>query len=88
MSPTTPQLDVDSLGHLEERIQQTVELVLRLRVEKQSALAELAETKAALEDATAQNLRLTGELETLQDERKVVRGRIEKLLGHIDTLDS
>lgn len=86
MSPTSQQLDVDTLGHLEERIQQTVTLVTRLRADKENLTKDLAETKAALDDATSQNLRLTGELEALQDERKMVRGRIEKLLGHIDTL--
>jgi len=86
MSPTSQQLDVDTLGHLEERIQQTVTLVTRLRADKENLIKDLAETKAALDDATSQNLRLTGELEALQDERKMVRGRIEKLLGHIDTL--
>jgi FtsZ-binding cell division protein ZapB len=86
MSPTSQQLDVDTLGHLEERIQQTVTLVTRLRADKESLTKDLAETKAALDDATSQNLRLTGELEALQDERTMVRGRIEKLLGHIDTL--
>lgn len=79
MTPTPQQPDVDTLSYLEERIQQTVDLVIRLR-------AELSETRAALEDATSQNMRLTGDLEAMQNERTMVRGRIEKLLGHIDQL--
>ena len=88
MATTAQEQETDSLGHLEDRIQQTVSLVARLRSEKESALKELAETKAALDDANNQNLQLTGDLEAMQDERKLVRGRIEKLLGHIDTLDA
>ena len=62
----------DSLAGLEDRVLQTVQLVGRLRQEKEDALQE--------------NQRLTEELEALRSERKQVRGRIEKLLGHIDTL--
>lgn len=86
MATTALELDADSLGHLEERIQQTVALVTRLRGEKESALKQLAETKSALDDATNQNLQLTEELESMKDEKKQVRSRIEKLLGHIDNL--
>lgn len=78
--------EVDSLGHLEERIQQTVTLVNRLRQEKEATLRELSETKAALEDVSNQNLQLTEELEGMKSERVQVRSRIEKLLGHIDQL--
>jgi FtsZ-binding cell division protein ZapB len=78
--------DVDSLAHLEERIQRAVALVVRLRQEKDAALKELAETQAAWEESQTANQKLSGELEALRAERKQVRGRIEKLLGHIDEL--
>lgn len=68
----TVDQDIDSLAGLEDRVLQTVQLVGRLRQEKEEALQE--------------NQRLTEELEALRSERKQVRGRIEKLLGHIDTL--
>jgi len=64
--------EVDSLAGLEDRVMKAVQLVGRLRQEKDAALKE--------------NQRLTEELEGLRSERKQVRGRIEKLLGHIDTL--
>ena len=79
MSPV--ETDTDSLGSLEERIQQAIELVVRLRHEKDAALAEAAGAKA---DA----VRLGAELKTLQAERKQVRARIEKLLGQIDQLSA
>jgi len=78
--------DVDSLAYLEERIQRAVALVVRLRQEKDAALKELAETQAAWEESQTANQKLSGELEALRAERKQVRGRIEKLLGHIDEL--
>ena len=77
MSPVDQEQD--SLSTLEERIQRAVQLVARLRQEKEAALEEAAEAKA---DAA----RLTEEVKTLQAERKQVRSRIEKLLGQIDQL--
>jgi len=77
MSPAEQELD--SLSSLEDRIQKAVQLVGRLRQEKDAALAEAADAKAEVE-------RLTGEVNTLQSERKQVRSRIEKLLGQIDQL--
>lgn len=79
MAATVQEPEIDSLAHLKERIQKTVALVHRLRQEKDAVVKELAESQAA-------NARLTGEVEALRAERHQVRGRIEKLLGHIDQL--
>jgi FtsZ-binding cell division protein ZapB len=73
--------ETDSLSSLEERIQRAVELVSRLRREKESALAEAAEAKA-------ESARLSDQVKSLDAERKQVRARIEKLLGQIDQLGS
>jgi FtsZ-binding cell division protein ZapB len=78
--------EVDTLGHLEDRIQKAVALVIRLRQEKEATLKELAASQKALEDSQASSARLAGELESMHAERKQVRGRLEKLLGHIDQL--
>ena len=77
MSPA--EQEIDSLGSLEESIQRAVQLVSRLREEKEAALQDAANAKAEVE-------RLTDEVNTLQAERKQVRSRIEKLLGQIDQL--
>jgi FtsZ-binding cell division protein ZapB len=69
----------DSLSSLEERIQQAVQLVTRLRQERDAAVEQSAEAKA-------EAARLAGEVKTLQAERKQVRARIERLLGQIDQL--
>jgi FtsZ-binding cell division protein ZapB len=76
---TPADQEIDSLGSLEESIQRAVQLVTRLREEKDAALQEAADAKAEVN-------RLTGEVNALHAERKQVRGRIEKLLGQIDQL--
>ena len=77
MSPV--EQEADSLVSLEQRIQQAIQLVARLRSEKEAALEDAARAKA-------EAARLSEELNTLQTERKQVRQRIEKLLGQIDQL--
>ncbi|HXM40714.1 MAG: cell division protein ZapB [Bryobacteraceae bacterium] len=79
MSPV--EQETDSLHALEQRIQQAVQLVTRLRQEKDAAVQEAAE-------ARAEAARLSDDLKTLHAERKQVRSRIEKLLGQIDQLSA
>jgi hypothetical protein len=79
-------LETDSLGQLEERIQRAVALVIKLRQEKEATLRELAETQSAWEESQTANTKLAEELKVLHAERVQVRARVEKLLGHIDTL--
>lgn len=78
---TPAEQEIDSLAGLEERIQKAVQLVARLRQEKDEALKELAA-------AQSQVARLSDENRALQSERKQVRSRIEKLLGQIDQLSA
>jgi predicted nucleic acid-binding Zn-ribbon protein len=77
MSPV--EQETDSLSSLELRIQQAVQLVARLRAEKDAALEQAAASRS-------EAARLAEEVRTLQAERKQVRQRIEKLLGQIDQL--
>ncbi len=76
-----PEQQVDSLARLEERILQAGEVVARLRREKEAALREAAEARAAAS-------KLTEEVETLRVERMQVRSRIEKLLGQLELLNT
>ena len=80
-APTTRNDEIDTLASLEDRILRAVEAVNRLRQEKEAA-------EARAEAAVAENARLSEELETLRVERKQVRGRLEKLLGQLDSLAS
>lgn len=82
----TGTTEVDTLAHLEDRIQKAVTLVQRLRQERDGALKDLAASQAAFGEAQALNAQLTEEIENLRGERQQVRSRIEKLLGHIDQL--
>jgi FtsZ-binding cell division protein ZapB len=76
----TPVLqETDSLNSLEQRIQQAIQLVSRLRAERDSAVEQAAQ-------ARAESARLAEDILALQEERKEVRQRIEKLLGQIDEL--
>ena len=71
--------ETDSLSSLELRIQQAVQLVARLRAEKDAAMEQAAASRS-------EAARLAEEVRTLQADRKQVRQRIEKLLGQIDQL--
>lgn len=71
--------ELDSLAGLEERIVKAVELIARLKKEKEAAVSEAS-------DARAQAARLGEEMDSLRSERKHVRTRIEKLLGQMDLL--
>jgi FtsZ-binding cell division protein ZapB len=73
------QQELDSLGHLEERITRAVELVVSLRAEKSGLESHLA-------SAIAERDSVRQELDDLRSERKQVRTRIEKLLGQMDLL--
>jgi FtsZ-binding cell division protein ZapB len=75
----SPEQETDALSGLEERIQKAVQLVSRLRSEKEAAQQDAA-------DARAEAARLADDVKHLQAERKQVRVRIEKLLGQIDEL--
>jgi FtsZ-binding cell division protein ZapB len=86
MATTSQNPEIDSLSHLEERIQRAVELVNHLRQEKDAALKDLAATQQALQESKDTNTQLAEEVESLRTERHQVRSRIEKLLGHIDQL--
>jgi FtsZ-binding cell division protein ZapB len=79
MSPSDQEND--SLSSLEDRIQRAVQLVSRLRQEREAAVQETAEAKRAAAV-------LADEVKTLHAERKQVRSRIEKLLGQIDQLSA
>jgi FtsZ-binding cell division protein ZapB len=85
--------EVDSLSSLEERINRAIEVVTRLREEKEAIAGKLesavAERDAARREAglaQAQAQKAVQELEDLRTERKQVRTRIEKLLGQMDLL--
>lgn len=85
--------EIDSLSSLEERVVQAIQLVTRLRQEKDALSLEIqeltSEKEAALKKLSASEAKsaeIAAEVEALRSERKQVRNRIEKLLGQIDQL--
>ena len=86
MAAFQQELEIDTLTHLEDRVQKAVALVQRLRQEKEVVLKDLAAAKTSLQDMQNANMALSEELESMKTERSQVRNRLEKLLGHIDQL--
>jgi chromosome segregation ATPase len=90
MPATTIQVpeeqESDALSRLEDRIQRAVALVLQLRQEKDALANKLNQTESSLAESRDENARLSDEIQTLKTERQQVRGRLEKLLDHIDQL--
>jgi FtsZ-binding cell division protein ZapB len=86
MTAIGQQPEIDTLTHLEDRIQKAVALVHLLRQEKDAALRDLAASQELCNESQEINAKLSEEIETLHAERHQVRNRIEKLLGHIDQL--
>jgi FtsZ-binding cell division protein ZapB len=80
--------ETDPLDHLEERIQKAVDLVHRLRSEKEAGAKVADALRVDLEEAQNANAKLAAEIEAMREERLQVRTRLEKLLGHIDQLGS
>jgi uncharacterized coiled-coil DUF342 family protein len=99
---TVNEESVDTLGNLEQRIQRAVELLTALRgenhklneqlaevtIERDIANEELSGVRGQLSDSEAQASKLSEEVESLREERKQVKTRIEKLLGQMDLLSA
>lgn len=88
MATVVRENDIDSLANLEERISKAVEVVARLRSEKEELHIQLEAARKEAADANVQSQKIAQELEELRSERKQVRTRIEKLLGQMDLLST
>jgi FtsZ-binding cell division protein ZapB len=88
MATAVRENDIDSLANLEERISKAVEVVARLRSEKEELQNQLEAARKDAADANVQAQKIAQELEELRSERKQVRTRIEKLLGQMDLLST
>jgi uncharacterized coiled-coil DUF342 family protein len=76
----------DSLASLEDRIHRIVEVVDRLRGERDAALSELNAARNTAASSVSEVQKLRQEVDALRTERKLVRARIEKLLSQVETL--
>ena len=92
MSTPQAESELDSLANLEERVRRMVELIASLKMERDTAVRELAAAQKALSEldaakkAAAEAQQMREEIGGLRAERKQVRVRIEKLLGQMDQL--
>ena len=93
-STDTPAVSsADSFDQLESKIRQAVDVVSRLRQERENAELEAKTAREdrlaavrKLEQAESRIEELTDELDALRKERNQIRERIERLLGQIEML--
>ena len=74
-------VEVDQLAALEARVTKAIETITKLRQERDAARRDVEAARKEAADAKAA-------IAKLEDERKNVRGRVEKLLGQIDLVSS
>lgn len=77
----------DTLTQIEERILRAVELVTSLRQERDAAVRETNELREEQRNSEAAGRSMGEEIVSLKAERKQVRSRLERLLGHIDQVN-
>jgi chromosome segregation ATPase len=93
-SPATVSLSAQDFTALEERIVRAVELVRRERQLRAEAEARAAQAEARVEHADSERREqmaaaddISKELSALRAERNEVRGRVERLLSQLDSLE-
>jgi len=74
-------VEVDQLAALEARVTKAIETITKLRQERDAARRDVEAARKEAAEAKAA-------IAKLEDERKNVRGRVEKLLGQIDLVSS
>ncbi len=82
-------VDLEPIDRLEEKIKLLVGMVTTLRAEQARAadeqarlMQEIDTLRARLADAES----VSGELDTLREERDVIRTRVTEMLSHLDGL--
>jgi regulator of replication initiation timing len=90
MAKTARALDLEPIDRLEEKVRLLVDLVDRLRAERQQAddensrlRIELEGLQSRLADADHAN----AEVVALREERDQVRARVETILGQLESLE-
>jgi len=74
-------VEVDQLAALEARVTKAIETITKLRQGRDAARRDVEAARKEAAEAKAA-------IAKLEDERKNVRGRVEKLLGQIDLVSS
>ena len=87
MQETSLQTDgLEQLLGLEEKINQTIELLKTTQAEKKDLAEENARLRASIDGRDEAVRLLEDRLNRLEKERETVQGRIQKLLLQLDSL--
>ncbi len=87
MQETSLQTDgLEQLLGLEEKINQTIELLKTTQAEKKDLAEENARLRASIDGQDEAVRLLEDRLNRLEKERETVQGRIQKLLLQLDSL--
>jgi len=77
---------LEQLQGLEEKINQTIDLLRSTRAEKEELLRQNAGLRRECDQQSETIQKLEGRVERLEEERDSVRGRIQRLLEQVDSL--
>ena len=77
---------LEQLLILEEKINQTIDLLKSTRAEKEELLRENVQLRREREQQNEAIQKLEGRLGHIEKERETVRGRIQRLLEQVDAL--
>ena len=77
---------LEQLMGLEEKIQQTIDLLKATRVEKEALQRENAQLRQSLEEQTKAVQSLEERAGKLEKEREAVRARVQKLVEQVDAV--
>jgi FtsZ-binding cell division protein ZapB len=80
--------ELDALSILEARIAKAAAALAQIRKERDTAREEAELLRLERDELQERIAKMESEREALQSERKVVRTRIEKLLGQMDLISS
>ena len=77
---------LEQLLRLEEKIQQTIQLLKTTRTEKDGLLRENAQLRQSLEEQTKTARALEERVGRLEKEREAVRARVQRLVEQVDAV--
>ena len=83
---SSPTISADEFQALEQKVLRAVELVRREREARAAAEAEAASLREQLDALTAASNHAQTQITSLNQERDIVRARVEKMLQQMDEL--
>jgi len=90
MARTGAPADLQPIDRLEDKIRQLVDMIDELRAERARAADEIARLERELDAARSEVVEATtasAEINTLREERELVRNRVVQMIAQIDKLN-